>query len=158
MEERPLRHQSPVRLEACNLATSFGLIGDRWTLLILRSALYGVRRFDDFRAELAIPRTVLSNRLKRLVADGLMRQTDYRIPGRRSRPEYVLTEMGQQLRLPFLAMTQWADAWLGSDRPRPLMLKQRETGADLHIGLISNDGREVAGDELEAEFAPWARQ
>src|SRR5207237_3072576 len=72
MTDAPLLRRSPVARRHCNLAKSFELIGDRWTLLILRSALYGVRRFDDFQAELDVPRSVLSNRLASLVERGIM--------------------------------------------------------------------------------------
>jgi DNA-binding HxlR family transcriptional regulator len=110
MTDSLLVRRSPVPPCDCNLSKSIALIGDRWSLMILRSALYGVRRFDDFQAELEIPRTVLSNRLTRLVESGIMERRDYRVDGQRSRIEYVLTKMGQTLSLPFIAMTEWG-AW-----------------------------------------------
>jgi DNA-binding HxlR family transcriptional regulator len=157
MENGPPRKNSPVRLDACNLAASFGLIGDRWSLLILRSALYGVRRFDDFRAELEIPRTVLSDRLKRLVACGIMARHEYQTPGSRARPEYFLTQMGEDLRLPFLAMTQWADAWLGKDRSKPLTMNCKDDGSLVHIGFLDANNNHVAAEEVEFQFAEWAQ-
>jgi DNA-binding HxlR family transcriptional regulator len=157
MENNLMRHRSPIRLDACNLATSFGLIGDRWSLLILRSALYGVRRFDDFRAELDIPRTVLSDRLKRLVANGIMMRLEYQTPGSRARPEYTLTEMGKELRLPFLAMTQWADAWLGDSRPRPLTLRRKANDSAVRIGMLDENDLGVTADDVDIHFAEWAR-
>ncbi len=156
MEKTQLRHRSPVNLADCNLATSFGLVGDRWTLLILRSALYGVRRFDDFRAEMGIPGTVLSERLKRLVGNGMMTQREYQIPGRRARSEYHLTEMGETLRLPFLAMTQWADNWLGSRHPPPLTLRRNLTGTAVDIGFVDAEGTAVNPAEVDIHFADWA--
>ena len=78
MTDVPLVRRSPVAARHCNLARSFELIGDRWTLLILRSALYGVRRFDDLQADLDIPRSVLSNRLAGLVETGIMERKEYR--------------------------------------------------------------------------------
>lgn len=72
MTKPPLIRRSPVAACDCNMARGFELIGDRWTLLILRSALYGVRRFDDFQADLGIARSVLSNRLAELVETGIM--------------------------------------------------------------------------------------
>ena len=71
----PLSRKSPVPPSQCNLARAIELIGDRWTLLILRSALYGVRRFDDFQEELGTPRTVLSSRLNDLVDAGLLEKS-----------------------------------------------------------------------------------
>ena len=128
--------RSPIPPSHCNLARSFDLIGERWTLLILRSALYGVRRFDDFCEELGIPRSVLSKRLALLVSGGLMRREEYREAGSRARAEYVLTEMGQSLALPFIAMTEWGDRWLGQDRQRPVIVRHRKTGKELSVGLV----------------------
>ena len=85
MSDAPLVRRSPVAAKHCNLARSFELIGDRWSLLILRSALYGVRRFDDFQADLDIPRSVLSNRLAGLVETGIMERREYREDGQRAR-------------------------------------------------------------------------
>src|SRR5215472_12713602 len=112
MTDIPLLRRSPVARRHCNLAKSFDLIGDRWTLLILRSAMYGVRRFDDFQAELDVPRSVLSARLAALVDAGIVERREYREEGQRGRTEYPLTQMGSQLGLPFFAMTAWGDKWL----------------------------------------------
>jgi DNA-binding HxlR family transcriptional regulator len=92
----PLRRRSPVSLRDCNLSRSFELIGDRWTLLILRSALWGLRRFDDFQADLDVPRSVLSNRLAALVESGIMERCEYREAGKRARIEYPLSRMGRR--------------------------------------------------------------
>lgn len=156
MEDNPLRRRSPIRLDACNLAASFGVIGDKWSLLVLRSALYGVRRFDDFRAELDIPRTVLSDRLKRLVANGIMTRHEYQTPGSRARPEYVLSQMGEELRLPFLAMTQWADAWLGDNRPRPLTLRRKANDSAVRIAMVDESDFSVSAEDVDIHFAEWA--
>src|SRR5947209_20586734 len=99
MTDSSLVRRSPVEVCDCNLAKSFELIGDHWSLMILRSALYGVRRFDDFQAELEIPRTVLSNRLASLLEIGVMERRDYREDGQRTRVEYPLTKMGQSLKI-----------------------------------------------------------
>src|SRR5215467_13669484 len=105
MTAAPPVRRSPVAARHCNLARAFELIGDRWTLLILRSALYGVRRFDDFQADLDIPRSVLSSRLAGLIETGIMDRREYREGGQRGRTEYKLTAMGEALSLPFIAMT-----------------------------------------------------
>ncbi len=139
--------RSPLPPQDCHLARAFDVIGDRWTLLILRSALYGVRRFDDFAAELGAPRTVLADRLKRLTAAGLLARRDYREPGRRARPEYWLTPKGAELRLPFVALTQWGDLWLAGGEPPPVAMRSRATGEALRVALVDASGREVAASE-----------
>lgn len=156
MTDRPLRSRSPIRPADCNLAASFELVGDRWSLLILRSAFFGVRRFDDFCGDLDIPRTVLSARLKRLVDNGIMRRQDYSVPGKRKRPEYLLTAMGEELRLPFLAMVGWADTWLAEDQAPPLMIKRQSTGDQVLVGFQDTYGRAVEADDIAFSFADWA--
>lgn len=156
MATSPQRRSSPVHISRCTLAASFDFLGDRWSLLILRSALFGVRRYDDFHKELGIPRTVLAARLKRLVAAGLMRPVDYKEEGRRPRKEYVLTEMGEALRLPFLAMRQWSDRWVGQGRTPPFRLARRSNGSAVHVAYVDEAGEVTPENDLVARFAEWA--
>jgi DNA-binding HxlR family transcriptional regulator len=148
MTDTPLVRRSPVAARHCNLARSFELIGDRWTLLILRSALYGVRRFDDFQADLDIPRSVLSNRLAGLVETGIMERQEYRADGQRVRIEYPLTKMGKALGLPFIAMTAWGDKWLGHG-DSPFTLRSKSTGQKLSVALVDQRGRLAKGSDIE---------
>jgi DNA-binding HxlR family transcriptional regulator len=152
MRDSPPTRRSPVPRRDCNLARSFELIGDRWTLLILRSALYGVRRFDDFRADLEIPRSVLSNRLAALVGIGVLERREYREEGQRARVEYPLTKMGQALGLPFFAMTEWGDRWLG-DGASPFQLRSKATGQRLSVALVDEDGRLAKRSDVETVIA-----
>src|SRR3954470_4108849 len=153
MTDPPLIRRSPVAMRDCNLARSFELIGDRWTLLILRSALYGVRRFDDFQADLDIPRSVLSNRLAALVASGIMERREYREEGQRPRVEYPLSRMGRTLGLPFFAMTQWSDRWLG-DGVSPFKLRSKPSGEWLSVALVDEHGKPVKGADVEMVIDP----
>ena len=148
MTETPLRHRSPVALHDCNLSKSFELIGDRWTLLILRSAFWGLRRFDDFQADIDVPRSVLSNRLAALVESGIMERREYREAGQRARIEYPLTRMGQALGLPFMAMTAWGDKWLG-DATSPLTLRSKSTGQRLSVALVDERGKRAIKSDIE---------
>jgi len=149
----PLVRRSPVEKRYCNLAGSFELIGDRWTLLILRSALYGLRRFDDFQADIDIPRSVLSNRLAGLVESGIMERREYREVGQRARVEYPLTKMGHALGLPFFAMTNWADKWLG-DGVSPYRLRSKASGRWLSVALVDAEGTRVKGTDVETVIDP----
>lgn len=148
MTDAPLVRRSPVPPGDCNLWKAFELIGDRWTLVILRSALYGVRRFDDFQNELDVPRSVLSNRLARLVENGLMERRDYREDGQRARIEYPLTKKGQSLGLSFSALTEWSDHWIGNGSG-PLTLRSKTTGQKLAVALVDEHGRPVKKDDVE---------
>ena len=153
MTEPPLIRRSPVAMRHCNLARSFELIGDAWTLLILRSALYGVRRFDDLQADIDVPRSVLSNRLAGLVETGIMERREYREEGQRARVEYPLTQMGRALGLPFFAMTQWSDKWLG-EGVSPLKLRSRSSGGWLSVALVDERGELAKGTDVEMVIEP----
>lgn len=148
MSQIPLARRSPIPPENCNLARSIDIIGDRWTLLILRAAMYGVRRFDDFQAELGCPRTVLSGRLKGLVESGLLTRKTYKVPGKRARPEYVLSSMGMALQPVLIGLTQWGDIWIGNGEPPPISFTKAGSKLAIRAGFVDSDGREVRPDQI----------
>jgi DNA-binding HxlR family transcriptional regulator len=144
--------RSPVNPARCHLARAISLIGDRWCLMILRACLFGVRRFEDFRAELDIPRTVLSQRLTHLCSAGLLEKRTYQQSGQRRRYEYRLTPMGDGLRLSLIALTQWGDQWLNEGRSAPMILKSKRNGQVLHIALADEGGFEVKPNEQRVVY------
>lgn len=144
----PLTRRSPVPIDACYLAKAIDMIGDRWTLLILRSALFGVRRFDDFQTELSIPRTVLSGRLKALIENGLMEKQSYKVEGKRPRPEYVVTDMGRALQPILIAITQWGDDWLSDDETPPLSFTHAKSRQKVRSAFVDEDGRETLAADM----------
>lgn len=95
----------------CSIARSLELVGEWWTLLILRESFNGVRRFDDLQKHLGIARNVLTNRLNSLVEDGILRKVRYQ--EKPERYEYRLTDKGRDLYPVLLALKQWGDKWLG---------------------------------------------
>ncbi|MPZ71762.1 MAG: transcriptional regulator [Nitriliruptorales bacterium] len=100
----------------CSIARTLEVIGERWSLLIVRDAFYGVRRFDDFQRDLGIARNVLTDRLATLVEWGVFDRRQYE--DRPPRFEYVLTEKGRELLPVILTMMRWGDRWeSGGDRP-----------------------------------------
>lgn len=101
----------------CSLARALEVIGERWTLLIVRSALLGVRRFDGFLGTLDIARNVLTNRLARLVDHGIMERVPYQ--ERPLRHEYRLTATGRDLTCAVLALMDWGDRHLPSELGPP---------------------------------------
>ncbi len=152
MTEDLIVRRSPIPAERCNLARSFELIGERWALLILRSALYGVRRFADFQADLDIPRSVLSSRLAALTQAGIFQRSEYRETGQRSRAEYLLTDMGKALALPFMAMTAWGDLWLGGGKS-PLTLRSRHNHKRVKVAFVDADGTIMKPGDMELDFS-----
>lgn len=102
-------------LAHCSIARTLEVVGEKWTLLVLRDAFNGVRRFDDLHRRIGAPRQVLSQRLGRLVAVGLLRRVPYQEPGQRTRYEYRLTEAGLDLYPILVALLSWGDR----HRPNP---------------------------------------
>jgi len=117
----------------CNLARSLELIGERWTLLIVRNALLGVKRFDGFLGNLGIARNVLTNRLGRLVDLGIMEKVPYQ--DKPVRHEYRLTPMGRDLTRAVIALMQWGDRNLPSDEGPPRRAEHIGCEGHVHVHL-----------------------
>ncbi len=124
------------------MALAASVLGDQWTLLILREAFYGVQRYDDMRADLDAPRSMLSDRLARLVEAGLMERQAYREPGDRERQAYVLTPAGRDLGLTLSAMALWGEAHI-IGKPAPVELVDRQTGGPLRVAFVDGAGTPV---------------
>lgn len=113
----------------CPLARAMGVVGDRWTLLILRECFLGVRRFDGFQKRLGVTRHLLAERLKRLETMGLLERRPYQ--ERPKRYEYRLTRSGKEFAPVLLAMQDWAQQNLPSDDPMPFSFVTREGGDEV---------------------------
>jgi DNA-binding HxlR family transcriptional regulator len=109
----------------CSIAQTLDVVGDPWTLLIVRDALFGTTRFDDFQRSLAIPRATLTSRLDALVEHGVMERRAYQV--RPERHDYVLTEKGRDLRRVLISLLQWGDEWSALPEP-PVTLVDADTG------------------------------
>ncbi len=103
----------------CSVARSIEIIGERWTMLILRDAFYGIRRFDDFQNSLGIARNILTSRLNSLVEAGIMRKVPYQ--DHPVRHEYRMTETGRELLPVITTLIAWGDKWESEDVPIVLM-------------------------------------
>jgi DNA-binding HxlR family transcriptional regulator len=112
----------------CSIAATLELIGERWTLLIIRDAFLGIRRFDDFHARLGIARNVLAARLERLIEHGLLRRVRYH--DRPPRYEYRLTAAGLDLWPVLVALMHWGDQHAAPAGP-PLLLRHADCGGTL---------------------------
>src|SRR5262245_21546765 len=113
----------------CSVARSLSVVGDRWTLLVLRDAFLGVRRFAHFQT-VGLSRHRLADRLKRLVAAGVLERVRYQ--DRPARFEYRLTEKGRDLYPVIVALTRWGDRWMAGDDGPPVELIHRGCG---HVGM-----------------------
>jgi DNA-binding HxlR family transcriptional regulator len=143
------REQSP---ENCSVARTLEVIGERWTILVLREVFNGVRRFDDIQRHLGIPRPILSDRLRRLIDEGVVRRAEYREPGRRAHHEYRLTEQGLDLQTVLLALMEWGDRHPAGAGGPARVVRHRGCGERVHVELVCAAGhvltspRDVVGD------------
>ena len=127
----------------CSVAQALEIIGEWWTLLIVRDCFLGVRRFDDFVDRLGISRNVLTNRLDTLVDAGILERRAY--DEARGRFDYVLTDKGRALWPVLTALRQWGDEWILGAGREPLLLEHRGHG-HLTTARMSCD---VCGEPLD---------
>jgi DNA-binding HxlR family transcriptional regulator len=119
--------------EVCSAARTLELVGERWSLLIVRDALYrGTTRFADFQRDLGVASNILAKRLDGFVAAGLMEQRRY--SERPEHHEYVLTEKGRELQPVIIALTAWGDRWAAPDGP-PILYEHARCGGAMHAQL-----------------------
>jgi DNA-binding HxlR family transcriptional regulator len=128
----------------CSVAGTLALVGEKWSLLVLREAFLGVRRFADLQRNLGAPKAVLTDRLATLVDQGILRRVPYQAEGERQRHEYRLTEKGLDLYPTLVALMAWGDKHLADDVP-PLELEHRDCGSPVHLGLVCEAGHELSG-------------
>jgi DNA-binding HxlR family transcriptional regulator len=138
----------------CSIAQSLEVIGEWWTPLILRDALMGVTRFEQFQRRLGIARNVLAQRLERLVARGILEQVQYH--ERPTRYEYRLTPMGRDLWPVLTLLRQWGDTWLAPGGP-PVLNVHTTCGHTATAELICSHCREpLRAADLRLEHGPGA--
>lgn len=111
----------------CSLSRSLELLGERWTLLVIQNAIYGVRRFSDFQVRLDIPKAVLSDRLARLTEGGVLEKRAYQSSP--VRYEYVPTEAGAELWPVIYGLSAWGKRHIGGESPR--LFRHAECGSGL---------------------------
>ena len=133
------------------LSEALSLFGDRWALLVVREAALGVRRFTELQQTTGAPRTVLADRLRRLVTAGVLEPREYVLPGARPRQEYVLTDAGRDLLPVLAAFSDWAARHLADDRPADVTYRHAGCGGHVGAHLVCDCGAEIThGDRLVA--------
>lgn len=126
---------------ACSIAGTLDVIGDRWTMLLLRDLFIGLKRHDEFRNSTGIPPTTLSNRLKNMEVDGLISRSRYQHSP--DRFEYHLTKKARELWPIMLAMTKWGDKHnIVSRNGPPMKIIHRETGNDANLMVVDSKTNE----------------
>jgi DNA-binding HxlR family transcriptional regulator len=138
----------------CSIARALEIVGERWTLLIVRDVFLGLRRFDELQENLGIARNVLTDRLNRLVEEGILERTQY--SERPLRYEYRLTEKGLELRVALTALRQWGDKYLSEKPPR--LLRRRSDGHPVVAALVPEGTQTVAVEDVESVPGPGANE
>lgn len=137
----------------CSVARTLAVLGDRWTMLILRNAFLGCRRFEAFQAQLGVTRHVLAERLARLVDEGVLIKRAYQ--ERPPRFEYRLTEKGRDLYPALLALMTWGDRWKDDGQGPPLQLRHRTCGHVMYaLAVCSACGEPLDPREVRPEPGP----
>jgi DNA-binding HxlR family transcriptional regulator len=146
-------------VENCTIQRALEVMGDRWSLIVLREVFQGIRRFDDLTVRTAIPRQVLTARLRRLVEAGVLKRVPYQEPGQRSRSEYRLTQKGLDLYPVLIALQQWGDAYLVDPEGPPTVFVQRDCGEPLDLIMRCAAGHELSDSRQAAgRLGPGARR
>lgn len=141
--------------EACSVARTLSVVGDRWTLMILRECFLGVRRFEGFEARLGVARHVLANRLKKLADAGVLDKVAYQERPRRE--EYRLTECGRDLYPVMVTLAQWGDKYMSGDAGPPL-LRVHKTCGHVMTGVLkcSECDEPLLARDIEVKAGPGA--
>jgi DNA-binding HxlR family transcriptional regulator len=139
--------------EPCSVARTVAVIGDRWTLLVLRDCFLRVRRFEDFQAGLGVTRHVLADRLRKLVRHGVLRRVPYQ--ARPKRYEYILTQKGLDLYPIVMSIVHWGDVHMVDERGRPRLYEHKVCGKMFDpVMTCSGCGKPLSAKEVHVHDGP----
>src|SRR4029453_1492855 len=142
--------------QPCSLARTVAVIGDRWSLLILRECFLRTRRFEAFQSALGITRHLLAERLKKLVRTRVLRRLPYQESP--TRYEYILTQKGLDLYPIMMALVHWGDTHMVDERGRPLLHEHRKCGKAFDPVMVCSEcGEPLSAKEVHVHPGPGAR-
>ena len=142
--------------ETCSVARALSVVGDRWTMLVLREAFLGTRRFEDFQKHTRAARNLLSDRLEKLVEHGVLERRPYQ--EKPTRHEYRLTEKGLDLYTVMMALVRWGDRWLDDGRGRPIEHRHKRCGHVMHMEAVCSEcGERLDPRAVEVSLGPALR-
>jgi len=151
LEEAEPASFEELRVRDCSIKRTLDVIGEKWTLLVLREAFYGARRFEQFLANVGCARTLLSERLATLVEHGVLHREPYREAGQRERHQYLLTEKGHDLFAALVVLMHWGDRWQAGPQGGPVVTRHRDCGQPVHVELrCAHDHRVFEVEETES--------
>ena len=143
---------------SCQIMRTLDIVGEKWSLLIVRDLLRGSSRFSDFRESLGVPTDVLTARLGTLVERGIVEKRPYREDGARERHSYHLTPAGEGLRVVLAALIEWGDEFDPAPRGAAARVVDAETRAPVSLGYFTEDGTRVTAIAIApgpAATKPW---
>lgn len=147
-----------VDISNCSVARTLSVVGEKWSLLVLREAFNGLHRFDEFRRHLGVSDPVLHDRLKTLVAAGILARRDYRDPGQRTRVEYLVTEVGWELQPVVVGLLQWGDRHLADADGPMVAVRHRDCGGAAEaVVRCTTDGATLTPRDTELVPGPGLR-
>jgi DNA-binding HxlR family transcriptional regulator len=129
--------------QVCSIARTLDIVGERWTILIVRDLFNGLSRFDAVQQHLGVAKDLLSRRLTTLVEAGVVEKVGYQDEGQRSRFEYRLTPAGRELQALTVALVDWGDKHTAGDGGAPFALRHDGCGAVVHAHLRCENGHEI---------------
>ena len=139
----------------CSIARALGDVGERWSLLIVREAMMGSTRFDEFHVRLGVARNILTERLSTLVTTGVMTRTPS--PSNARIQHYRLTEKGLELLPVLAALMQWGDRWIHADIGAPIVLLDRKTRQPIKdVVVTGRSGKTLQRSDIEITAGPGA--
>jgi DNA-binding HxlR family transcriptional regulator len=144
----PDARKSRVANKECSMARAMEVVGDRWSILILREAYYGVKRFDEFEHYVGVAPNILSNRLKKFVDSGIMSRVP--LPEHAGRYAYILTEKGRDFFPAYLALKKWGDDWLAEPEGPQVVFRDRTAGHEIRYPeLLNASGKPLRLEDVE---------
>lgn len=139
----------------CGIGQALEVVGDWWSLMIVRDAVFGACRFGDFEKSLGIAKNILTNRLDHLVEHGIFEKVDVGSEG--THFEYHLTDKGDALLPVLIALREWADEWVFGRGHEPILILDRRTGKRVpKIRVRASDGRPLSRRDLQPVPGPGA--
>jgi DNA-binding HxlR family transcriptional regulator len=135
----------------CAIERALAVVGERWSLLILREAHAGVTRFADFQANLGIATNMLITRLGKLVAADIFEKREYQLPGDRARPEYHLTPAGRDLAIVLGALQQWGDAHFPLPKGPVSQRSNRVSGEKVSVSFVDELGSPIDSSQVRLD-------
>ncbi|WCN82099.1 winged helix-turn-helix transcriptional regulator [Micromonospora sp. LH3U1] len=138
----------------CSVARAMDIVGSRSTVLIMREALLGTRRFDDFVRRVGVGEPAMAARLKEMVAADLLERIPYREPGQRTRHEYQLTRKGRELLPVITALRNWGDTWAADDAGPSVAATHRNCGEPVRAVLRCAAGHDVENGDIDITAGP----